>query len=193
MKLQICPELKNLKKHKIVEYTDPKEAEKFSYPPKGEGNAEYYSISLKENCPVNPITIFNLTFMKGAHEPRRQGQVAPPEPVLLTCKMTKNQFEALNVKAKAKIIKWREKDGKRAVLKSAPASDFIVIEKLPPGEYENTVKIRDINKTLMSDQSLVQHLAEKEEENKKLREELEELKKKAEKEERDRKHKNKGK
>lgn len=140
-------------------YTDANEAPNFTYPPEAkEGDqAKPYALGLDPSCPVNPLTVFHITFQKAPHEPTYRDQVTPPEAVYPVQYMTEEQRKAVLLKAETDAeIEWLVKvlvedpaTGRRRskiVKKRAKKSEFIKITPLPErdGIYPTTVKIKEV-------------------------------------------------
>lgn len=125
------------------EYTDPQDASKYTYLPKAKGPIKPHYTMLDGKCPKETLHILGISFHVYAHTPieRLTDQVEPVVPVF---PLSENQAQSIIKKAETKILEWYEpkevEPGKWIqVKKTAPASDFITVKRLPEGEYGKTV------------------------------------------------------
>lgn len=176
------------------EYTDPKEAIHFTYLPIAEGDPKPRFTDLKKDAPRETIHILGVSFHLYAHTPV-EALGDHPEPVFPVYQLTDNQVKAIMVKARNTTLEWFElgKDKDENFIRkkmSAPASDFISIHNLPPGEYGKTVKWE----VVMTMKTTVQEelLEEKNKTIADLEAQIEQLKRDAKESEKQSKSKNKG-
>ena len=169
-----------------IAYTDPVQALEMRYMPEPAKDLERkpYAVSLKEDCPYWTVILLGVSFHKYTHTPvKRLGD--SPKPTLPVFYFASNQLEAIKMKAKDKMLVWKERTEKGIKVHSEPALKYIEIRPLPVNkEYENVVELSELM-TLLLPSSQEESLDQKRKAFEKLQNEIREMEenaKKAEKE-----------